>query len=382
MNLQLAQKHYHSRFLELRELIMAEELKFKLVQWFYNLYSYNGVPSRTILREIEEIKVGFRGETLNQRQEEEEETHREVEGKEEEEAGNDGDDVKVEEEEEENKEEEGQQMSEEIENQEGVESNVIVEEGEEGESKEEETEEGEASEGENDRKEEEEEENKEGEGQEMIKPSEEMEIQEEMESNVVVEEGKEGEESKEEETEINPVAVDNSQERHSSPLGQDKTDVDHEQDDLINLGNDAELDMGSESENAATPVEIPASPSSLNLAEAVDEEHTSGDELVMFRRRVYYVFFFSLWMFTLDLGSSRRRKSSATSLPPPPTRKRLRSQGRVSELEPQLTVDSENDSEIRDDYPQVDDDQISSPFDGSMAQRRDGMIIVVCLISS
>ena len=32
MNLQLAQKHYHSRFLELRELIMAEESKFKLVQ--------------------------------------------------------------------------------------------------------------------------------------------------------------------------------------------------------------------------------------------------------------------------------------------------------------------------------------------------------------
>jgi hypothetical protein len=85
-------------------------------------------------------------------------------------------------------------------------------------------------------------------------------------------------------------------------------------------------------------------------------------------------------MFTIDLGSSRRRKSSATSLPP--TRKRLRSQGRVSELEPQLTVDSENDSEIRDDYPQVDDDRISSPFDGSMAQRRDGMIILVCLISS
>ena len=34
MNLQLAQKHYQSRFLELRDLIMAEELKFKLVQCF------------------------------------------------------------------------------------------------------------------------------------------------------------------------------------------------------------------------------------------------------------------------------------------------------------------------------------------------------------
>ena len=38
INLQLAQKHYHSRFLELRELIMAEESKFKLVPSFYNLY--------------------------------------------------------------------------------------------------------------------------------------------------------------------------------------------------------------------------------------------------------------------------------------------------------------------------------------------------------
>ena len=76
----------------------------------------------------------------------------------------------------------------------------------------------------------------------------------------------------------------------------------------------------------------------------------------------------------IDLGSSRRRKSSATSLPPPPTRKRLRSRGRISELEPQLTVDSENDSEIRDDYPQVDDDQTSSPFDGSMTRRRDSMM--------
>ena len=87
-------------------------------------------------------------------------------------------------------------------------------------------------------------------------------------------------------------------------------------------------------------------------------------------------------MFNFDLGSSRRRKSSATSLPPPPTRKRLRSRGRISELEPQQTADSENDSEIRDDYPQVDDDQVSSPFDGSMARRRDGMINVLCPVFS
>ena len=87
-------------------------------------------------------------------------------------------------------------------------------------------------------------------------------------------------------------------------------------------------------------------------------------------------------MFTFNIGSSRRCKSSATSLPPPPPRKRLRSRGRISELEPQQTVDSENESEIRDDYPQVDDDQVSSPFDGSMPRRRDGMIILLYLVSS
>ena len=131
------------------------------------------------------------------------------------------------------------------------------------------------------------EEDKEGEGQEEIKPPEETENQEEMENNVTVEEG-EGEKSKEEETETNPVAVDNSQERHDSPQGQDKTGVDHEQDDQTNLGNKAELDMESESEIEAIPAEIPASPSSLNLAEAVDDEHTSGDEPVIFTRRVYH----------------------------------------------------------------------------------------------
>ena len=342
----------------------------------YNLYFDDDVRSRTILREIEELK-SLRGEALNQRQEEEEEeeTHKVAEGKEEEEANKGEDGRKLEAVG--NKEGEDQEMTkplEEMENHEEMESNGIVEKGEGEEKKEAETETNpveEASKEEDDKKEEEEE-NKEVEGQEMIKPSEEMEEMEEMESNVIVEEGKEGE------TETNLVAVDNNQERHNSPQGQDKTEVDHEQDDQTNLGNNAELDMGSESEIAATPTEIPASPSSLNLAEAVDDEHTSGDEHVMFTRRVYNGKKKSHWMFTFDLGSSRRRKSSATSLPPPPTRKRLRSQGRISELEPQLTVDSENDSEIRDDYAQVDDDQISSPIDGSMA-RRDGMIILLVL---
>lgn len=162
------------------------------------------------------------------------------------------------------------------------------------------------------------------------------------------------EESREEATES--VTEDNNQERHNPPQGQDEqVDADHEQDDQASLANNTELGVETESEIAATPApDIAASPRLLNPAEAVDDEHTSGDEPVVFTRR-----------------SSRHRKSSATSLPPPPTRKRLRSRGRISELEPQLAVDSENDSEMRDDYPPADDDLISSPFDGSLTRRRD-----------
>ena len=89
---------------------------------------------------------------------------------------------------------------------------------------------------------------------------------------------------------------------------------------------------------------------------------------------------FTYQLLISDLGSSRRRKSSATSLPSLP-RKRLRSQGHIPDLEPQLTVDSENDSEVRDDYPQADDDQILSPFDGSMTRRRDGTVLLFRLVS-
>jgi hypothetical protein len=164
------------------------------------------------------------GEALNQRQEEEEEeTHREEESKEEEEESKDGDNRK-----------------------------------------------------------EEEEESREEEGNEEAKLSEEKENQEEMKNRVMDEE----KESKEE-TKSNPAAENNSQ-RRNPPQGQDEQmDVDHEQDDQTSLGNIAELDMETESEIAATPVpEIARSPCSLNPAEAVDDEHTSGDEPVVFTRRM------------------------------------------------------------------------------------------------
>ena len=282
MNLQLAQKHYQSRFLELRDLIMAEELKFKLVQWFYILGSDDRVPSRTILREIEEIK-NLRGEAVNQRQEEEEEeTHRDTEGKEEEEASKGEDDKK--DEEEGNKKEEGQEEIKPLEeraDQEEMESDLVVEEGEGEESKEEETEANpEAVENSQEKRVEE------GEGEEGEEEETEATPMAVDNSQERIEEG-EGEEEKEEETEANPDAADSVQERHSSPQEQDKTDVVHE-DDQTNLVNNAELDIGSESEIAATPPEIPVSPNSLNQAEVVDDEHTSGDEHVMFTRRAHY----------------------------------------------------------------------------------------------
>ena len=128
----------------------------------------------------------------------------------------------------------------------------------------------------------EEEESKEGEVKEEAKALEEMENQEEIENNLMEE--RKGEEDKEKETESNPAAED----RHSPLQEQDKQiDINHEQDDQTSLGNNAELDL--ESETAATPApENAVSPSSLNLAEVVDDEHISGDEPVIFTRRVYY----------------------------------------------------------------------------------------------
>jgi len=154
----------------------------------------------------------------------------------------------------------------------------------EAESKEEEEE---SKDGEDNRKEEEEE-SREGEGKEEAKGPEEKANQEGMERKVMEEE-REREECKGEETESNAVAEDDSQGRHTSPQGQDEQmEIDHEQDDQTSLGNNAELDGETESDNAVTPAEIANSPSSLNPAEAVDDEHTSGDEPVVFTRRVYY----------------------------------------------------------------------------------------------
>ena len=181
-------------------------------------------------------------DALNQRQEEEEEeTHGEAESKEEEEESKDGEDNRKEEEEE-GKEQEGKE-------QEGNEQEGNEQEGKEQEKP-----------------------------QEEMENKEEMEAKEEMETKVM--ECGEGEENKKEETDINPVVDDDRQEKHSSPQGQD---------DQTSLGNNAELDMDTESEIAATPApETAISPSSLNPVEAVDDEHTSGDEPVVFTRRMYY----------------------------------------------------------------------------------------------
>ena len=129
----------------------------------------------------------------------------------------------------------------------------------------------------------EEEESREGENQEA-KP---LEDNEEMASNVIKEK-LEGEENKEgEEARTDPVAEDDGQERHNLPQAQDEQiDIDHE-DDQTSLGNNAELDMDTESENPVTPApETAVSPSSLNPVEAVDD--ASGDEPVVFTRRMFY----------------------------------------------------------------------------------------------
>lgn len=120
--------------------------------------------------------------------------------------------------------------------------------------------------------------------EEEAKPPEAKDDQEEMEKSNIMEAG-EGEQSKEEES--NPVAEDNSQEMHNPPLEQvQQMDIDHEQDDQT-LGNNADADLGmeTESEIAATPAPEVVSPSSLNPGEAVDDEPRSVDEPVIFTRR-------------------------------------------------------------------------------------------------
>lgn len=105
-----------------------------------------------------------------------------------------------------------------------------------------------------------------------------------------------------------------------------------------------QADMETESEPAHTPAtETMAS----EPEPTADEGHSSGlEEPVITTRR-----------------SSRRRKSSAASIAPPQTRTRLRSQARLSESDPRVAADSENDDQggIKEDSPQIDDDQASSP---------------------
>ncbi|PPQ94039.1 hypothetical protein CVT25_009887 [Psilocybe cyanescens] len=74
--------------------------------------------------------------------------------------------------------------------------------------------------------------------------------------------------------------------------------------------------------------------------------------------------------------SSRRRKSSAAPVPPLQTRTRLRSKARASETElhaaPAIDSDNDGDPEAKEDTPQMEEERASSPFDGAMTRRRDG----------
>lgn len=58
-NLNLARKHYRLRFEELRELILAEESKFKCVPLIFPRSEPSRETSRTVLKEIEEIRAGL-----------------------------------------------------------------------------------------------------------------------------------------------------------------------------------------------------------------------------------------------------------------------------------------------------------------------------------
>ena len=58
-NLNLARRHYRLRFEELRELILAEESKFKCVSLMFSCSEPSRETLRTVLKEIEEIRAGL-----------------------------------------------------------------------------------------------------------------------------------------------------------------------------------------------------------------------------------------------------------------------------------------------------------------------------------
>ncbi|KAF9567318.1 hypothetical protein CPC08DRAFT_746866 [Agrocybe pediades] len=128
---------------------------------------------------------------------------------------------------------------------------------------------------------------------------------------------------------------------------------------------EAEFEVEGQDESTELPEQVDAdtdvdsvhSPASADAEAAMDEAVSSDVEPVVQMRR-----------------SSRRRKSSAASVPPPQPRKRLRSKGQLSELEPQTVIDSENENDIgtEEDTPARDDERASSPFEGPTTRRRDG----------
>ncbi|KAH9482693.1 Bromodomain-containing protein 8 [Psilocybe cubensis] len=71
--------------------------------------------------------------------------------------------------------------------------------------------------------------------------------------------------------------------------------------------------------------------------------------------------------------SSRRRKSSAASVPPPQSRSRLRPKGRPSEtlLQTTMAIDSDNDGDLEghDGTPHTGEERASSPYDSALTRR-------------
>ncbi|KAF8165307.1 hypothetical protein B0H34DRAFT_688675 [Crassisporium funariophilum] len=177
-----------------------------------------------------------------------------------------------------------------------------------------------------------------------VKTTEEQGDQEHVGKNVV-------QRQEEEEEEVNQEE-ESREEEEETPREQTESDPDRD-DSLENTS--VQADLETESETLDTPAPEAAVINNA-LSDAGNDGHTSGDEPVMPTRR-----------------SSRRRKSSATSVPPPQTKKRLRSRGRIS-TEPQMAMESENDgdTDVKEETPQAEDDQMLSPYDGALTRRREG----------
>ncbi|KAJ3515118.1 hypothetical protein NLJ89_g1960 [Agrocybe chaxingu] len=162
------------------------------------------------------------------------------------------------------------------------------------------------------------------------------------------------EEEEEEEEEIKDEEPKEEEEEGSQ--GRDEQ-LNHEQDERTNSPKALEHRDIEVMETESEPVHpVADAAASANIEPTADEGQSSGaEEPIAPRRR-----------------SSRHRKSSAASVPPPAARTRLRNRVRVSESEPQ-NVDSDNDVDIenKEDTLAIED-EVSSPFDAGTSRRRDG----------